>query len=371
MNCDSGEENNQTEIEDIKIVEAMLSDFPLFARQRAEIEIVDPVIKNNKEVTYGEIKIILPSTVTSLENIKASITSKELNLSKFSISPSNNESLSFEGGKTHVFTISAATGNKEALLHYTVSITKEAPPVPETLKLTNFTFEASKNRGVILNDIIISRRAVENASYEKVYLLAPVGTDFTKLVPTITYEGTHLYYTQDPSIAPVDMDVKYPDTDASFDFKYPKRFFLAIKDKDNKEIRVVEVIVDVVNPVKIEMESVITPDAKEGASKYFAGITKWTNQGNHKINFQKATIYEDIDPAGGTTFKAITVYRELPGGGLEPGKSADVNVQVSAQYYLEGTYKSTAVFFTKIYQDNNSDDLFESAKVNITAKIVK
>ena len=370
MNCDSDEENNQTQTPEINIEEAKLSDFPLFGIQRTGIEIVDPVIEDNKEVAYGEIKITVPST-TSLDNVRALITSKELNLSKFSISPGNNDAgLSFEDEKVQVYTISAATGNKEALLHYNVSIVKEVPDVPETLKITDFTFEKSKNPDLPY-DITISRRADVNLTYEKIYLLVPVGTDFTELVPTVTYEGANLYYSQDSSLPPVDMNVKFPEEDTSFDFKYPKSFFLVVKDKNNEKLQMAKVIVDVANPVRIETESVTTPDAKEGESKYFTGVTKWINQGNHKINFQKATIYENVDPSTTGSFKAITVDRNLPSGGLVPGESANVNVQVRSNYYPEGTYKTTAVFYTRIYHDRNSDDLFEPSKITVTSKIIK
>ncbi len=370
IGCDSSDESTNTS-QGVNIEEAKLSNFPLFGIESISVEITDPVITENKEVTYGEIKITVPSTV-SLDDIRASITSEELNLSKFSISPGTDVALSFEDEKVHVFTISTATGNKEALLHYNVSIIKELPPVPETLKLTGFTFEKSKNSS-LPNDVTISKRADINISYEKIYLLVPVGTDFTNLVPTITYEGANLYYSQDTSIAPVDMNVAFPEGDTSFDFEYPKEFLLAIKDKNNEEVKLIGVIVDVVNPVRIETVSVTTPDATEGTSGNFRGVTKWVNQGNHKIHFQKATTYEDVSPVvtPEPSTKAITVNRILTSGGLLPGESADINATVASQYYPEGTYKTTAVFYTKIFQDNGSDDLFEPAKVTVTSKIIK
>ncbi|AUP77746.1 hypothetical protein [Flavivirga eckloniae] len=365
MSCDSSDENINTSL---NIEEAKLKDFRLTFIKRTGMELEHPEIVDNEEVAYGNIKITVPST-TSLDEVHISITSEELNLSKFSMSP-NNIALSFEGNKTHVFTISEVGGDKEALLHYNVSVIKEQPPVLETLKLTSFTFEESKNKGVIPNDITISRRADVNPSYEKVYLIVPVGTDFTKLVPTITYEGSNLYYSQDSSLSSGDMNEKYPDGNPSFDFKYPKPFFLAIKDKDNEKVQLIKVIVDVVNPVKIEMPSVTTPDATEGSPGYFTGVTKWINVGNQIINFQKATTYEDISPVTTPPTNVITVDRELPSGGLLPGESASINVRVF-QYFPEETYKTTAVFYTRMYNDNDSDDLFEPSKVAVTTKIVK
>lgn len=366
MNCSDDNHTPTIPDPDINMEEAKLSDFPLFGIERVAIDITQPVIEDNKEITYGEIKITVPS-ITSLDNIGVSITSKELNLSKFSMSP-DNVSLSFEDDQVHVFTISEATGEQEALLHYNVSIIKEAPSVPETLKITRFTFEKSKNPS-LPNDIMISKTVEDPGSIDKIYIFVPLGTDFTDLVPTITYDGTKLYYTQDTSVAPVNMDVEYPTVDTSFDFKYPKSFILAVKDRDDDDIRTTNVIVDVINPVRIETVSVTTPDATEGSSEYFTGVTKWINQGNHKINFQKATTYEDRSPVVTPPTNVITVDRSLPGGGLIPGESANVNVRVS-QYFPEGTYKTTAVFYTRIFQDYDSDDLFEPSKVTVTSNIV-
>ncbi|MDO5968832.1 hypothetical protein Q4Q35_03350 [Flavivirga aquimarina] len=364
MSC--SDDNNSPSTSVLNIEEAKLLDFPLFAIEPTGIEIVQPEIVDNKEVTYGEIKITLPSTITSLENISASITSKELNLSKFSISPSNSVNLSFEDGKVHVFTISAATGDQEALLHYNVSIIKEVAPVPETLKITGFTFEKSKNPS-LPNDITITKTVEDDGGIDKIYLFVPLGTDFTDLVPTIAYDGTTLYYTQENNL---NTNVEFPTVDTSFDLKYPKPLYLTVKDRNGDNVRTTNVIVDVVNPVRIETVSVTSPDATEGTSEYFPGVTKWVNQGNHKINFQKATIYKDISPVITPTTNVITVDRALPSGGLIPGESANVNVRVS-QYFPEGTYKTTAVFYTRIYHDFDSDDLFEPVEVTVTANIIK
>ena len=171
-----------------------------------------------KEINFGKIKITVPGTITSLENIAVSITSKELNLSKFRITPGNDELLSFENHKVNIFTISTIANNSE-ILHYEVSIIKEEVAVPETLEITYFAFEKIKNES-LSNDVTISKM-VRNAGFDKIYLFVPLGTDFTDLVPTIIYDGTKLYYTQESNL---DLSIEYPNEDTSFDFKYPKPF---------------------------------------------------------------------------------------------------------------------------------------------------
>ncbi len=365
VNCDSSDENQTVEAE-VDIEEAKLSSFPLFGINPVGVEITQPVIVDNKEETPGRIVITVPYTINSLEDISTSITSEELNLSKFNVTPGNDAQLSFEGGKEHRFTIARATGDKEPLLNYVVSVVKEAAPVPEVLEITDIKFEQSKNKD-LPGDITITRRAEDGAFNEKIYLLFPDNTDFSDLVPTITYKGNKLYYNQDTSIAPVNVDTEYPMVDTSFDFKYPKRFFLVLKSADEDELITAEVILDIKNPVKMEATSVTTPDKVAGTSDYYTNITKWVNQGNHRITFQKATTYEDVSPSGSDG--ALRVDRNIPSGGLAPGESANVNVSVS-QYFPEGTYKTTAAFYTKIYRDRESDDLFEPARLSVTSKIV-
>lgn len=364
VSCHSSDDTDITPPE-VNIEEAKLSDFPLFGVDVTEINIIDPEIINNKETKFGEIKIIVPAR-TSLDEIATSITSQELDLSKFSIAPGNDELLSFENEKVHVFTISAIATNTD-ILHYEVSIVKEEVLVPETLRITSFTFEKSKNPN-LPDDVTISK-TVEASGLDKIYLFVPSGTDFTDLIPTVAFDGTKLYYSQESSSP--GPGIEYPAEDTSFDFKYPKVFNLTVEDRNGDKRKTTAVIVDVINPVKLEAISVTTPDVTQGTSPYFTGITKWTNQGNHIINFQKATTYEDVSPVitPAPSEWPITVDRSLPGGGLKPGESANVNVQVS-QYYPEGIYKSTAVFYTRIFQDNDSDDLFEPAKLQITANIV-
>ncbi|MBG6133648.1 hypothetical protein IWQ47_005120 [Aquimarina sp. EL_43] len=365
ISCNSNDDDSTVLTPGITIEEGKLKDFPLFGIQYKEINIVDPEIVENQEVKYGDIKITVSST-TSLDNISASITSAELNLSKFSISPGNEIGLSYDDQKINVYTITNATGDKEELLHYNVSIVKEVEPVPETLKITNFTFEKSKNPS-LPNDIMISR-TIEDTGRDIIYLFVPLGTDFTSLIPTITYDGTKLFYTQDSSVAPVDMDAEYPEGNASIDFKYPKNFILAVKDKNNDKLRTTKVIVDVINPLKIETVSITTPDATEGNSETFT-VTKWINQGNHILEYEKATTYENQEPI--TPTKVITARRILPSGGLIPGENRDVLVTVNSRDYPEGTYKTTAVFYPSIKYNKGIDDLLEPVKLSITSRIVK
>ncbi len=370
VNCDSSDENQTVEAE-VDIEEAQLSSFPLFGINPVGVEITQPVIVDNKEETPGRIVITVPYTINSLDDMSTSITSEELNLSKFNVTPGNDAQLSFEGGKEHRFTITRATGDKAPLLNYVVSVVKEAAPVPEVLEITDIKFEKSKNRD-LPNDIVITRRVETGFNRERIYLLFPVGTDFSSLVPTITYEGTRLYYTQDSSDVLEDLNVEFPTVDTSFDFKYPKRFFLALKNNDEDKIVTAEIILDVVKPVKMETTSITTPDGVHGTSRSaFSGVTKWINQGNQSLTAtaQRIPSYENISPVIDPPYNVITAGLQVPAFGLKPGESADVNVFVENRF-PELTYKTTAVFYTRINDDYNSEDLFEPTKLDITSRII-
>lgn len=373
IGCSSGDDNpvSLTEdpsiilVEEIKIEDGKLSAFPLLSIQPITVDIIDPKIVDNKEVKYGEINITVPST-TVLDNISALITSKELNLSKFSISPGNDVKLSYAEGKTNVYVIHNAVGDKEELLHYNVRITKEPIVVSETLKITSFTFEKSKNPS-LPNDIEISR-IVDGVGMDKIYVFVPAGTDFTNLVPTITYDGTKLYYYQDSSQIPGSTNNEYPVQGKSIDFKYPNSFILEVKDRDNEGFKTTSVIVDVVNPLMVETTSVTMPDTKEGSSQSFV-ITKWINQGNHMLVYGKADAQENQDPDLGTN--VIRVNRVLPSVGLLPGESAEVKAGIAGTTFPKGTYKTTAVFYPRLRYNQEVDDLLEPARLHITAKIIE
>ncbi|WP_103867181.1 hypothetical protein [Aquimarina sp. I32.4] len=290
------------------------------------------------------------------------ITSKELNLSKFSITPGNDIKLSYVDGKTNLYTINNATGDKEELLHYTVSITKEAVIVPETLELTSFKFEKSKNPN-LPNDIEIAR-TVENLANDKIYLFVPVGTDFTNLVPTITYTGTTLHYHEGPLRSSVE---KIYTENTSMNFKYPNSILLEIKNKDNDKSKTINVIVDVINPLKIE-ETFFNVYLSDGVLRA-DHVIQWTNQGNHLLEYAKEYTQENQDPVG--IHYLFNFYRTIPSGGLAPGDSDHIFAAIDFPLdHPEGVYKTTAVFYPRIKDNAEIDDLLEPARMDVIAHFV-
>ncbi|MBL7560411.1 hypothetical protein JAO71_11415 [Olleya sp. YSTF-M6] len=348
----------------INIEDARLLDFPLLGITPVSINITQPTIVNNQETNYGEINIIISNTI-SLNGIASAITSNELNLSKFNILPGQNTNLNYET-QSQIHTIVNVLDETEELLHYTVTIEHEATSTLSTLTVTDFRFEGIKN-SQLTDDVIIERR-VTNVDKEDIYLFVPAGTDFSDLTPTVTFDAEEVFYTQDSSISIINVDTPYPTGEISFNFSYPKRFIIVMRDDANNRIKWTNVFVDVKNPVEIENPDLTTPDIiTSNSSEYFTGITRWKNIGNHKIEYQSATMYENKVPDINTNL--ITATRVLIGGGLAPGESANVNVQIIGNLPV-GTYKTTAVFFTRFTGHNIVDDLIESSNLNIMSNII-
>ncbi|WP_025743308.1 hypothetical protein [Aquimarina pacifica] len=364
MGCNKDDGNDPGSNPDvINLDDAKLSDFPLFGITPISMNITQPTIVDNQETDFGEINIIIPNTI-SLNGIASAVTSDELNLSKFNILPGNSTTLNYETqSQTH--TIVNVLDESQELLHYTVTIEQEAASISSTLSVTDFKFEASKNTE--LTDDVTIETSIEDNNRKDIYLFVPAGTDFSDLTPTVTFDAEEVFYTQDSSIPIADVDTPYPTAETNFDFAYPKNFIIVLRDDPNNRIKWVNVIVDVKNPVEIENTDITTPDViTPGSSEYFTGITKWKNIGNHKIQFKSATTYEDKVPS--TTVNVITADRNLVTGGLEPGKNADINVQVNANLPV-GQYKTTAVFYTKFVGHETIDDVVESVKLNITSNV--
>ncbi|CAM1341959.1 hypothetical protein [Tenacibaculum amylolyticum] len=347
----------------INLEDAKLSDFPLFSVTPVSINITQPTIVDNEETSFGKIDIVVPNIV-SLNGIASSITSDELNLSRFDVLPGNSSTLNYET-QSHVHTIVNVLDKSKELLHYTVNIEQEVIPTPSTLTVTDFKFEASKNPQ-LSDDVVIERRA-NDVNRQDIYLFVPAGTDFSNLKPTATFDAEEVFYTQDSSIPIVDVNTPYPTSEASFDFAYPKSFIIVLRDDANDRIKWVNVFVDVKNPVVIENMDISTPDVTTpGSSEYFTGITTWKNIGNHKLVFQSATTYEDKVPSSTVNF--ITADMKFLSSGLAPNESANINVQVNGNLPV-GEYKTTAVFYTKFARHNAIDDLVETAKLKITANV--
>lgn len=319
---------------------AQLKSFPLSEVTHLNIKIVHPEIVNGEEKKYGEIEITVPATHQSL---LLSLKQFDLDANKYSISPSIGDQQDFSKGKI-TYTISSNFHENKSV-HYNVKIIVETAPVNLNSKITGFSFEKSKNPGLESTINALKIAEYENYSENAIYILVPVGTDFSKLIPTIAFDAAKLYYSLGPEFK------AYTSNTMVVDFKYPKHFYLQAENSNGVKSKIYNVIVDVKDPIKFEQLPVITSNVKAGdgsTTQYFPAVAKWINQGNHPIkgmaveNYKNKTFPFDYTGDANT----ITAILSNPVGGTDgvfPGEKGEVNITVK-KMAIAGKYKTTAVF---------------------------
>lgn len=353
--------------EEVNLEEAKLSGFPLLGINPVSFEIKQPVIVNNREVEYGEINIVI-SDSRLLSYIKAEITSEELNLSRFELIPGDNDGLSYQS-QSHIHTVVHINNEDQELLHYVVTITAENVPGSSELTLTDFRFEATKNSQLV-EDVTIETRftSANSPSEETIYLFVPEGTDFADLTPTLISNADKVYYSQDTSLSIEDVETPFPNLDTSFDFKYPKKFYVVLKDETNNKLKKIDVFVDVKNAISLENANLNLGDVEQSSAvTTITNVTTFKNVGNHTVTLLAPNTYEDKTPV--TDANLIKAQRIFPALGLIPGESAEVLVHISPDL-PESEYKTSAVFYTKFMEQATIiDDILKTVKLHITVNI--
>jgi hypothetical protein len=319
------------------LANARLTDFPLFEIEYLSIDIVHPVIANGIEASHGTIEITIPHSQQSLM-----LSLKEFNVEHYNISPSIGVQQDFSVGPV-VYTLSSQT-SLDRSVHYDVTISHSGPPWFTNKEITGFKFEKSKNPQLAETIDALKIAEYENGSENGIYVIFPVGTDFTNLTPTITFDAAKLYYNNDTHFMP------YPENGLTVDFKYPKHFFLQVENSLGEKSLVYNVIVDVKNPIRFDPPVLHTPDVEVGDNfefENFFALVEWTNQGNHPVTGMSPINYTDrVFPAGfPEELTVITTSLVNPGAspGVLPGQKGNVHVKVR-KTSLPGVYSTKANF---------------------------
>lgn len=334
-----GDDSNEVS-PDPELENAQLKSFPLSEVSHLDIKIVHPEIVNGEEKKQGEIEITIPAAHQSL---MLSLKQFDLDSNKYSIYPSIGELQDFSKGPI-TYTISS-NYHQDKSVHYKVKVVIEAAPVNLNSKITGFSFEKSKNPSLESTINAVKIAEYENYSENAIYIIVPVGTDFSKLTPTITFDAAKLYYSLGPEFKP------YTSNTMVVDFKYPKHFYLQAENSNGTKSKVYNVIVDVKDPIKFEQLPVITSNVKAGdgsTTQYFPAAAKWINQGNHPIKGMAVESYKNktfpFDYTGDAN--TITAILSNPVGGTDgvlPGEKGEINITVR-KMPIAGKYKTTAVF---------------------------
>lgn len=198
---------------------AQIRDFEFNETDYLDITIVHPQILNGTETSRGEIDVVIPKG-----NTQRKLTPKISNFNKneFTISPALGVMQDFSGGVV-TYTITSKE-NPQQKVHYDVTIIEDQETEEADPQVLSFLF--TKNRNPLLTaDIEASQIIHEDASIGRIIIYVPAGTDFTQLNATINYQGTGLYYLQDPAGIPANSTTGYPEAGLPVNYKYPASFF--------------------------------------------------------------------------------------------------------------------------------------------------
>ncbi len=356
--CNQSEKVDPQTPATVLLENAKLTDFPLKEAAYTSIDMVQPEMNGNTEIQAGEIKIVL---IKPFAEQPLSLAKVNFDTEKFTISPAIGEKQTFSATTPVTYTITSKE-NPAFKIHYRVFVITDLPAAD--LMITGFRLEKSKNPDLPA-DIEASRIEVDQ-QLNYIYLFVPVGTDFSNLTPTITFNGSKLSYVNyanGSDTSPVEGE--YPVSGKSIDFKYPKVTFLKIRNASGELIKQYNVIVDVKNPIRFNAPIMSTLDVKDG-EPYFGVIGTFTNQGNHPISYRGAT-YKDKIPVIPTN--VIQAFLQIPGGGLQPGETSNVNGNVT-RGYPPNSYQTTAVAIPTFSLNSAGSDLLEPSEVIVKTNII-
>ncbi|HEY3406167.1 MAG TPA: hypothetical protein VGK59_22425 [Ohtaekwangia sp.] len=366
-------DSNDAEKTNGNLEELRLTDFPLTEITYTDIEIIHPEIVNGEQVDPGHITIVIPRSYNSLV---LSLKQFGHDKGKYTITPLPGELQNFtEEPVTYTVSFSAFPDRK---VQYEVSIAYSDEPWTENKTITGFRFEKSKNP-----DLPQTIEAVKIADYESssdgaIYILVPDGTDFSKLVPTITFDAAKLYYK-------TNVDFTEFENGITVDFKYPNQFFLQAENSLGEKSMLYTVIVDVRDPVVFDEPVIVTTPVKTGdgsTSTSFLAFSTWTNRGNHPITGMAPKEYiEKTYPFSGSDINIITTSLANPQGGTPgvlPGEKGQVHitvkqVSITGQYSTKAVFKPTFSFNINTISywppDDRIEDIFAEASVTIQSTL--
>ncbi|BFP41702.1 hypothetical protein FGF1_25470 [Flavobacteriaceae bacterium GF1] len=337
------EEDNRLTVD---MTAAILTDFQLSEVPYVDIQLNQPEIVDGVQLTPGEIMITVPATFAPLE---LSLASVNFDTSKFEIFPAIGSVQSFGEGNAIAYTITSLE-DRNLSISYLVSITRD-DAATEKAEITGFRFEKSKNTDLASDIDALRIVAYPARNSNAIFVLVPVGTNLTNLVPTIDFEGDGLQYRQGDSDF-----IPYPETDPSIDFT-SNYDFVSFEDRNELELSVTtavsqnryRVIVDVEDPIEMLESSVSTATVTQGEIRVFP--FKWTNRGNHPVQhgINASTYSNSIE--GDTKENILNAFlatsSPLQAGFVRPGEEGNVLVTVNAAEAELADYEVKIVFAPK------------------------
>ncbi len=332
----------------IDLEQAKLNDFPLEEINYLDINIKNPIIENNKEITKGEIIIKLPHNTNSLA---LTLKSVNINTSNFIISPNVGTKILFSETEFVTYKITSKTDSEKSLT-YKIKIILEEAPKEEALHLINFELLDVNHSNKPYTNIDLTTKATLQTVDSLAFCLFPVPVNYSKLTrPGITYKGSKIEYRVNNN------DFKeYPiTTGAEIDFSYPNTVDFKISNADNSKFKTYRIIVDTEYPIVFSDQinpisnNITVPNLKIGNTYNGVGIATWTNMGNYPMSNMSPNEYTNTTGPV-SNLNIFTTTLSSTGGTINPGEEGTLNIVIT-NTPLIGVYKSTAEFHLNFNQN--------------------
>lgn len=352
ISCSSNEDSTDGSTDEIDLNEAKLTEFPFMEFDNINIQISQPTIENNEELTEGEILITLPHTVTSL---LLTLKSVNIDTNKFNIFPSVGIQELFSETDFVKYTITTKN-DLEKKTHYNIKIIIAPTPEEEKLSITNFELLSNDNNAYTNIDLIKESNLQTIDSL--IVCLFPAPVNYSDLKPVITYEGSKIEYRVNDEIFR-----EYPvNTTEKIDFKYPNTVDFKISNTTNSKSILYRVIIDTEHPIVVDESEITIPDLQIGNSYNSVGVATWTNRGNYPITTMSPNGYFNvITPVAGLNNIFTLTLSKNTTGNINPDESGIINVAVT-NTPLVGEYEAIALFTLNF--NENSWEITNSPRDN-------
>ncbi|AUP77387.1 hypothetical protein [Flavivirga eckloniae] len=348
LSCESSDDNPNPNPDgetpsgsSVNFEEALFETFTLSEideHHNKDTSIKNPKLTNGIPQEKGKITIELDYTTITKFSLKA----VGFKTSDFTISPKVGEQ-SIVAGEMITYTI-RSTKDDSVLLQYDVLVTVKdivIDPADEKISISKISFLKAKNEGFDedVSTTDIRKRNFGNFNSSVTALAVPDGTDFSKLVATVDFEGSYITYHTD--INGDHADFKELKEDTVLNFKYPNRVFFRVYNSDKSKYHEYYVYVDIKNPIVFDESSVTINDGKPvSRTNTFNNVIGFTNQGNYPITHSRV-IAHNIEVTKTPEKDPINYYSHISLRG-----DNDIHTGEKGRLYIQTNFPGNLIWAT-------------------------
>ncbi|UMB55106.1 hypothetical protein MKD41_06420 [Lutibacter sp. A64] len=203
----------------------------------------------------------------------------------------------------------------------------------EKIAITSFDMLSKKHSFSV---IAANIQAVDSL----VICLFPSVVEYSKINPTITFEGANIEYRINNGI----FNTYTTNVGAFIDFSYPNTVDFKVTNSDGSDSKIYRIIVDTEQPILFSNSEISIPDLPINTNYNGLEIDTWKNVGNYPIRLTlRTTEFKDVvmpETAGSNIF-STTLTKESDM--IYPNEEGEINVFTS-NASVTGLYSTTALF---------------------------